>query len=299
MALLKWNRDVLRMAVRCDALYVNGIRCAYSAAVACIYCRMAGKRVIYQFHDLIPYRSRALWFLRFVVRDFIHNTEAGYRLVSKINPFILRCNNHVIPYVIQPSEGRGREGAVDALARGKRAIVFVGQVSLHKGVDLLLQAFALLDDYPDVMLLIAGGCAPEFAPVLDSMLRDARLAGRVVHLDYQEDVLPLLSGAYLYVHPTPPSRFLEAFGRSALEAMACGVPAVCFPAGAIGEVVVHGETGLVCDRENAECLAENLRRFLDDRQFRDRCGARSRERFLTVYASQHVAAGWGRLLEER
>ena len=298
LAMLKGNRDVLKEAVKCDALYLPGIRYFFFAIPASVYCLITGKPIIYQFHELAPRPMAVFRFLRFVVRDFIHTTQAGYRISSEANPCLLKRNNHVIPLVLRPPETCGSDGLPEAFSPGKRTILFVGQVSLHKGIDLLLQAMALIDGHPDVVLLVIGGCAPEFKPSFDALLADERIANRVVYLGYRQDVFRFLAGAYVYVHPTPPSRCLESFGLSALEAMACGVPTVCFRAGAIQEVVVDRETGLICEREDAGCLAENLRQFLDDRQFRDRCGSNAAVRFRTVYSPQRVAAGWERLLAE-
>jgi glycosyltransferase involved in cell wall biosynthesis len=39
----------------------------------------------------------------------------------------------------------------------------------------------------------------------------------------------------------------ETFGLAMLEAMACGTPVLAYGRGAVPEVVVHGETGLVVD----------------------------------------------------
>jgi glycosyltransferase involved in cell wall biosynthesis len=297
ISLLKGNRDVLKATMRCDGVYLPGIRYSLYALLACVYCLLTGKRVIYQFHELTTYRSSALLVLRFLVRDFIHNTETGRRIVSETNPCVLKRRNHVIPLVLQLADEQAPDDLPETLTRGKRAILFAGQVSPHKGIDLLLDAIALLDDYSDTVLIVIGACPSEFQSCFDALMRDERLRQRVVRLGYREDPLRFMACAYVYVHPTPPSRFLEAFGRSALEAMACGVPTVCFRAGAIQDVVVHGETGLICDREDAECLAENLKRFLDDPDFRDRCGAQAKARVDAVYSAQRVSAEWKRLLE--
>jgi hypothetical protein len=66
-----------------------------------------------------------------------------------------------------------------------------------------------------------------------------------------------------YVHSGPPSRFHESFGRRAVEAIALGVPTVCFLSGTLHEIVVHEETGLACD-ESVAFLGAELNRFLTE-----------------------------------
>jgi glycosyltransferase involved in cell wall biosynthesis len=298
VALWKGNSDILRQAQHCDAIYLSGLRYGFFAIWACFYCRLTGKRIIFQFHDLVAYRSRALWCLQFAVRSFIHMTQTGFRMVSEANPFLLKKNNHIIPYVVHTPETSPSDDLPETLSHGKRTILFVGQVSLHKGVDLLLQAMALLgDDYPDVVLLVLGGCQPEFRPVFDAILADPKLASRVVYLGYRTDAIQFMKRAYLQILPTPPSRYQEGAPRTMLEAMACGLPLISMQSGGSVDLVVHGETGLLCEREDAGCIAEKLRQLLDDREFRDRCAANTSLRFQTIFSPKNVAAEWQKLLE--
>ncbi len=296
VALVKGNRDVLKQSLRCDAMYLSGIKYAYYAIAACIYYRMTGKRVILHFHELLTFRSKSLRGFQLLIRDFIHNTDISYRIVLQANPGLAESSNHVIPLVAEPLERVEGCDEAEQISRGRRVILFVGQVTLHKGIDLLLEAVARLSEYPDVLLVILGACPPGFQKAFDAMLADGRLTGRVAHLGYQENVWPFLSRAYVYAHPTPPSRYLESFGRSALEAMACGVPTVCFRSGAIEELVVHRETGLVCADEDASHLAEHLREFLRDQPFRELCGAKAKSRFQNLYSTRRLREAWQELL---
>jgi glycosyltransferase involved in cell wall biosynthesis len=101
--------------------------------------------------------------------------------------------------------------------------------------------------------------------------------------------------AYIYVHSSPPSRFHESFGRSVVEAMAHGVPIVCFRSGALQEIVLHEETGLICE-ESAFSLASALNRFLEECEFRGVCGKGARQRYEQEYSSVVVRPRWAQML---
>ena len=53
----------------------------------------------------------------------------------------------------------------------------------------------------------------------------------------------------------------EDFGMTALEAAACGCPAIAFRGGGYIESVVEGKTGLFFDEPTVESLSEAVRKF--------------------------------------
>jgi glycosyltransferase involved in cell wall biosynthesis len=64
----------------------------------------------------------------------------------------------------------------------------------------------------------------------------------------------------------------EAFGQTALEAIACGVPVAAFAAGGIPETVRHEETGLLANVGDSAELQANIERLLADDGLREHCG---------------------------
>jgi len=79
-----------------------------------------------------------------------------------------------------------------------------------------------------------------------------------------------------------PSRY-EGFGYTALEAMACGKPVVGFRCGAVDEVVVEGETGLLCDIDDLDMLEQNCRRLAGDVALARAFGQAGRERATNAF----------------
>jgi glycosyltransferase involved in cell wall biosynthesis len=274
-----------------DALYSASLYGAYFNYLAALYCRLTGKRVIHHFHDLHQ-SPRPLRIWSWFVTDFVHNTQFGYKTTAGTHPHIRRKHNVVIPCIVDAQVSSPRDPAVLETLHGRRNLFFVGQVSRHKGIDLLLEAFGLVaSSHPEAMLHIVGDCPNNFREEFERLCGNCKVAGRVKYWGYRPDALCLLQSAYLYVHTSPPSRFNESFGRSVVEAMALGVPTACFRSGALQEIVVDRETGLICE-ESPAALADAIREMLDDEGLRNRCGEHAADRYRKLYSNDHVRMRW-------
>jgi glycosyltransferase involved in cell wall biosynthesis len=289
------NLTILKAAWHKDVLYVPSISYGHLAVLAALWCRIRSRRVIHHFHDLGTNTPTFPFWIPFVT-DFVHNTEFGYAAVSKSLPAIRRKRNAVIPCIVDVESRVAEDPHAKRVLASTRNVFFVGQVSKHKGVDMLLEAFkTVAESYPNVMLHLVGGCARSFQLELEELCSHPALAGRVKCWGYREDALQLLHSAYVYVHTSPPSRFRESLGRSVVEAMALGVPTVCFRSGALQEIVVHEQTGFLCD-ESASCLAAALGRFLADSNFRNNCSQNATRRYDELYSARVVRKRWLELL---
>lgn len=140
-------------------------------------------------------------------------------------------------------------------------VLWVGRPVGFKRVPLLVEAFALVRrDHPTARLLLVG----DFSQHPDIHRQVARLGlqdavhfvGRVDHAD-----LP----AYyrlcaVYVH----SSIYEGLGKVMIEAAASGRPVVATRTAGAAEIVVDGETGLLCDVEDAADMAAQIGALLAD-----------------------------------
>jgi glycosyltransferase involved in cell wall biosynthesis len=292
--LIEGNLDVLRAAGDADALYLPIVTSAYISVFAALWFRFRRRKVIYFFHDLPSAYSAKLRPAVALSTDLVHYAQRSLKLAAAENPFVLGRPNSIIPPAI-----RIRQTGATAASRdpGRKNIVFVGQIAPHKGVDLLMAAFSeLAARYPSLHLTIAGGVYDENRPWFEALLRTSLHRDRIHYLGYQDDIHEILKSAYVLAIPTRPSRFHESFGRVAAEAMAVGVPSVCFKSGALEEVVVHRQTGLVCEIESDACLAANLDEFIRRPAFRDVCGCNAHLRYEERYSEHSVRRDWLHLL---
>jgi glycosyltransferase involved in cell wall biosynthesis len=186
-----------------------------------------------------------------------------------------------------------------APAPSVRMILFVGQVARHKGIELLIEAFCrVAPRFPDATLHIVGGAQWEYGANFQQVLDSTGLSDRIRHWGYVNDVEPLFRSCYVFVHPSLPSIFHESFGRSTVEAMSVGAPVVCFRSGALGEIVQHQVTGLICEEESAECLAEALARLLADPAERNQYGQNCVRRYRERYAKAPILRQWWTLINQ-
>jgi glycosyltransferase involved in cell wall biosynthesis len=56
--------------------------------------------------------------------------------------------------------------------------------------------------------------------------------------------------------------------------------------------MVHEETGLICDDEKPESLAQNIDRLLSDVNFRNYCGEHALRRYHDYYSSAQIKPRW-------
>ena len=291
VAAIRCNVAILKGTRGKDVLYVPGISTAAYSLLAAMYCRLTGRRVIHHFHDLgTTNRLFPIWVR--LATDFVHNTEFGFNSVVEKIPAIRGKRNFIVPCFIEPDERLPEDPEVCRELRAQRNLFFVGQISRHKGVDLLVQSFKMVAaKHPDVMLHLIGEGNEEFRATLQDEINSSGLQARVKFWGFREDATRLLRFAYLYVHSSPPSRFHESFGRSVVEAMAHGVPVVCFRSGALQEIVLCERTGLICD-EAAESLGQSLNRLLQHAECRDKFGEIARDRFEKFYSKRAVLPRW-------
>ncbi|MDP0928014.1 glycosyltransferase [Paracoccus onubensis] len=87
------------------------------------------------------------------------------------------------------------------------------------------------------------------------------------------------------------SHFQESFGRTVLEGMAAGRPAIVYDHGAPPEFVAHGETGFVVPVGDTGAVADTIRKLASDREGLRRMGLAARAKAIarfdrTAYINQ-------------
>lgn len=166
----------------------------------------------------------------------------------------------------------------------------------QKGIPYALEAMRRCRaQFPQAHLVIAGD--GEKADELRRLASALGIADRVHWLGWRSDAADLMAAFDLLLVPS----LWEGFGLVLLEAMARRVPMIASRVGAIPEVLVHGETGILIEPRDVNALAQAMARLLDDRALRKYLGllgaARLEERFSVERMVEGTIAVYERILE--
>lgn len=180
-------------------------------------------------------------------------------------------------------------------------LVFVGRLVEKKGVSVLLKAMSLLRDaHPQAELTIIGD-GPD-RKSLQAMAKQLGLGstvefrGSVINRDLPQE----LRNAAIAVMPSIVARSgdQEGLGLVAIEAMGCGCAVVATDLPAIRDSVRHEETGLIARAGDANSLATQISRLLDDDQLRRRLATDGREFAVANFDWSIVGAAYREILSD-
>lgn len=165
-------------------------------------------------------------------------------------------------------------------------MLFVGALSHHKGLSVLLDAYQRLQT--DLPLVLIGPTRPETPTKLPP--------GVIIspHLPHEEVIQAMAHCRFLVA----PALWPEPFGLVAIEAMARGKAVVGSSAGGMLDIVRHGQTGLLAQPGDAAGLAATLRTLIDDPQLAQRLGCAGKERCANLFSASSVVSRTEQVYEE-
>ncbi len=161
-------------------------------------------------------------------------------LAADIPPERLRRVHLSIPERFAPAQ-RERE---DRPLR----VLYVGSLTVAKGIPVLLDAFRRLEGDAELVLLGGWGTRGMKRYVQHRLAADPR-----IHLG-SGDPLAELRQADVLVHPS----FGDGFGYAPMEALACGVPVIVSEDTGMKEHVREGVTGWVVPTGSVDAIVERL-----------------------------------------
>ena len=171
--------------------------------------------------------------------------------------------------------------------RDHPTIVCVSRLAANRGHEQLLSGYRhVLARLPAARLLLVG--KGESRARLEQLVAELGLGDRVIFTGYRDRDLPaVLAAADCFALMGAGS---DESCRAALEAMASARPVVARRVGALPETVVHGETGLLLERDEPEALGRALADLLEDPVRARTMGEAGRRRAREVFAPERLVS---------
>ncbi|MDH6342257.1 glycosyltransferase involved in cell wall biosynthesis [Parabacteroides sp. PFB2-12] len=278
--------DLCYLAITC-----HGIGFLKDAPFVLI-CKLFRKKVVIHQHNkgMSGYVDKPFykWLLPFVYRK-THVILLSWKLYPDIERVVskeqvLICPNG-IPEVWDEKPLFNRNNNIPKL-------LFLSNLIESKGVLVLLDACHILKEKSCLFTCeFVGGETKEINK--EDMQREIDKRGlneivSYVGSKYKEEKREVLKRADIFIFPT--FYINETFGLVNLEAMQYGLPIISTDVGGITDIVIDGETGLICKTRDAEDLANKIKLLLDNPSLRQQYGQAGYDRFVANYTLERFEA---------
>lgn len=170
---------------------------------------------------------------------------------------------------------------------GKKLVLFLGRITVKKGLDILVPAFARVQSkYPDAHLVIAGPDSEGLGLKVKTWLEEEGVAE---HATFTGMVLgaekaALFRGSNVFVL----SSYTENFGVAIIEAAGMGVPVVISNKVNIWRDIADARAGIVTNCDVGE-VADAIEKILGDPAESKNMGARGMQMAMEQFDWQPVA----------
>ena len=193
---------------------------------------------------------------------------------SFIRKNILNTKISVIPYGVDLSDFYPVSSKVDEKFR----VIYVGALSIRKGIHYLVEAFKSANIKNSELFLIGKKCI-ETDELISNKNFDERI--KVTGILPRNEILKLLSTSSVFVLPS----IEDGYGLVLLEAMACGLPVIATVNTGGPDCITDGVNGFIVPIRSSVCIEEKLL-YLYENPEETKCMAEN------ALASVSRANGW-------
>jgi glycosyltransferase involved in cell wall biosynthesis len=168
----------------------------------------------------------------------------------------------------------------------------VGMLNRTKDFRLLVQVVkASIDSNAIVQLIIIGDGDERTS--LEAMVAKLGLSRSVVLAGFRTDVPRVLAALDIFALTSRS----EGFSLAVAEAMASGLPCVAFDVGALGELVVDGESGFLVRAGDVDAFCIALRHLIEGPELRLAMGQVAERRARTLFSVDLMVRRYNRLYD--
>jgi glycosyltransferase involved in cell wall biosynthesis len=162
-------------------------------------------------------------------------------------------------------------------------VLFVGALSVRKGIGYLLKAFDQLS-HPRKRMILAGSSTADSKRLLASVAdrADTSILGHVPHPELKD----LMSRSHVLVLPS----LEEGLSMVQAQAMACGCPVIATTNTGASDLFTDGCEGFIVPIRNAAAIAEKLQLLADNRELSQQMRQAALQRVTVIGGWDHYGA---------
>lgn len=244
---------LLRQLRSTDEVYINTLLPMGAALAA----RVRGCRVVYHIHE-VSIQPAAL-------RQLL--TAAALATASKVvfvSQYVAsqfsfeRADTEVLYNALDPAFARQASRISSPNMQVPFVVLMLCSLKAYKGVYTMLELARRL---PAIRFDMVLNCSKA---EVDAFASRQRMPANLHLYSVTKNTLPHYQRAHLVVNLSHPDKWVETFGLTLLEGMACGRPVIAPPAGGPLEVVTHGMEGYCIDARDLDALVEGVEDLYSD-----------------------------------
>lgn len=285
-------------------VYANTPRTAVFGALA---ARFSGVPCIWHMRDfwLSESKPRYLWIDRIfkkwllaLVDHVITNSNATAAHLPRHSTKISIIHNGIDPLAADMEADKNVFRKQQGIPKTALVVGMAARLRPWKGQKRFINAMHKVAKIkPETYFLIVGGdefsADNTYEKSLRQQVADLKLESRVIFTGQLSDINPALNSMDIFVHPGDP----EPFGRVNLEAMRLAKPVVALNQGALPEIVIHNESGLLVPPDDTS-LANAILQLLDAPEQRQAMGLNGQKRVMDYFLAEQMTAKIDRLMRQ-
>ena len=223
-----------------------------------IACKLGKKHDIKSVYDMQDeysiYSSYKIPFVKMMDKKAIKNSDVVFTVSESLNDYIKKIRTKKTVTIENGIDLSDFKKAKKETARkklglsGGKLVIYAGEISKFKGVDVLIEAFSHVKmEFPECRLLLTG-------PIIDVDLEKPGIIYR--KYPKREDLVMVLFAADVAVLPNPSNTFSKySFPYKLMEYMAANIPIVTTNIGDVSKILEKYE-GSICSYDTWDMAAK-------------------------------------------
>jgi glycosyltransferase involved in cell wall biosynthesis len=151
---------------------------------------------------------------------------------------------------------------------------FIGRHTPQKGILHVIEAWKeVVKEVPTAIIVLIGYCTLDMRRLIENKIKQYGLKKNIILRGVvpQDELILTMKKSKFLLFPS----IEEAFPLVVGEALACGLPVVCYDIPPIREIY-QTEAVLACPVENVNCLARKSLELLSDERLREKLSVKAR-----------------------